>query len=356
MKIIHIIFNDKFIKPFIDFIEKHFDRDEHLFVFMDGNDEKVFPIPEADNILNINNKYSGKKNILKLSHILNPLLEDADKVILHSLFSHNLIFYLYLHQQYLKKCYWVLWGGDLYTDITRQKTLRNAFRRYIKSRVIKQMGGLITYIREGDFELTQKYYGTQAKCYESFFYLSNLYEEYDIKPKKHTTINIQVGNSADPTNNHIEIFEKLKKYKNKDIKIIAPLSYSSPENAKKVIKIGKQIFGDKFEPLTDFMPFEKYLELLGEIDIAIFNHKRQQAMGNITTLLGLGKKVYVRRDETPWKMFNKLQIKVYDTTLDISIDTIDEDVKEENQKKVKAYFSEENLVKHWEQILGKVDA
>ncbi len=355
MKIIHIINNDKFIKPFIDFIEKNFDKEEHLFIFMFGADDKVFQIPKADNILNINNQYRGKKNILKLSHILNPLLKDADKVILHSLFSGNLIFYLYLHQKYLKKCYWVLWGGDLYSSITTKKTLRNAFSRYRKSRVIKQMGGLINYIREGDFEVAQEWYGTEAECYESFFYPSNLYEEYDIKPKKHTTINIQVGNSADPTNNHIEVFEKLEKYKDEDIKIIVPLSYSSPENAKKVIKVGKQIFGDKFESLTEFMPFEEYLELLGEIDIAIFNHKRQQAMGNITTLLGLGKKVYVRSNETPWKMFNKLQIKVYDTTLNISIDTIDKNTKEENQKRVKAYFSEENLVKHWKHILGNID-
>ena len=140
MKIIHIIHNDKFIKPFIDFIEKNFDKDEHLFVFMDGADEKVFQIPKADNILNINNLYPGKKNTLKLSHILNPLLEDADKVILHSLFSGDLIFYLFLHQKYLKKCYWVLWGGDLYSSITAKKTLRNAFGRYTRSRVIKQMG------------------------------------------------------------------------------------------------------------------------------------------------------------------------------------------------------------------------
>lgn len=353
MKIVHIINNDKFIKPFIDFIEKNFDKNEHLFVFMYGADEKVFPIPKADNILNINNQYTGKKNIFKLSKILNPLFEDADKIILHSLFSAQLIFYLYLHQKYLKKSYWVLWGGDLYTNITTKQTLRNAFHRYRKSRVIKQLGGIITYIREGDFEVVKKCYGTHAECYESFFYPSNLYKSYEINPKRDTTINILIGNSSDPTNNHIEVFEKLKKYQNENIKIIVPLSYGNQENAKKVISIGNQIFEDKFEPLTEFMPFEKYLELLGKIDIAIFNHKRQQAMGNITTLLGLGKKVYLRHGETPWKMFNKLQIKVYDTTLDISILPIDEDVREENQNRVKAYFTEENLAKHWTQIFYK---
>jgi len=353
MKIVHIIHNDKFIRPFIDFIENNFDKNEHLFVFLDGSDEKNFPIPKTDNVLNINNQYGGKKNIFKLSQILNPLLDDTDKIVLHSLFSVNLVFYLYLHQKYLKKCYWVLWGGDLYASINKPKPLKRKLNRYIKSRVIKKMGAIITYIKEGDYQVAQKYFTTKAKCYESFFYPSNLYEEYDIKPKEHTTINIQIGNSADPTNNHIEVFEKLKKYKDEDIKIIVPLSYGKPENATKVIEIGKQIFGNKFQALTAFMPFREYLELLGEIDIAIFNHNRQQAMGNITTLLGLGKKVYVRNGQTPWKMFNKLQIKVYDTTLDISIDTIDKNITTENQKRVKAYFSKENLVKQWEQILAK---
>ena len=358
MKIVHIVNNDKFIKPFIDFIEKYFDKDEHLFVFMYGFDDKDFSIPKADNILNINNQYLGKKNILKLSHILAPLMRDADKVILHSLFSDDLIFYLYLHQKYLKKCYWVMWGGDLYSYMSTKKTLKNAFARHRKFRVVKQMGGLITYIRKGDYELAQKWYGAEGKCYESFFYPSNKYEAYDIKPKKHTTINIQIGNSADFTNNHIDVFKKLEKYKDEDIKVIVPLSYGNhgaKEYLEEVINKGIEIFGDKFVPLTEYMPFEKYLELLAEIDIAVFNHKRQQAMGNITTLLGLGKKVYVRSGETPWKMFEELGIKVYDTSLELSIDPIEEDIKKENQKRVKEYFSEENLAKHWKEILGKIN-
>jgi len=46
------------------------------------------------------------------------------------------------------------------------------------------------------------------------------------------------------------------------------------------------IFREKFKPLVDFIPFDEYLNLLAKVDIAIFNHKRQQTMGNITTLLG----------------------------------------------------------------------
>ena len=46
------------------------------------------------------------------------------------------------------------------------------------------------------------------------------------------------------------------------------------------------------------MPFNQYLEFLGKIDIAIFNHRRQQGFGNAITLLGLGKKVYLNSVST----------------------------------------------------------
>lgn len=182
-----------------------------------------------------------------------------------------------------------------------------------------------------------------------YVYPSNLYKEYDIKPKEHSTINIQLGNSADPTNNHLDVLNKLVKYKDENIKIFTPLSYGDQEYAKDVIAKGKELFGDKFVALTDFMPFEKYLEFLGSIDIAIFAHKRQQAMGNTITLLRLGKKVYMRSDITPWQLFNDIDVKVFDVD-NIGIDTMDEQTKMKNIRKVKEYFSQENYLKQLQNL------
>ncbi|WP_309499589.1 TDP-N-acetylfucosamine:lipid II N-acetylfucosaminyltransferase [Sulfurovum sp.] len=347
-KIVHIINNDKFIKPFMEFIENNFEGNEHLFVFLYGGDERNFPIPKANNVININNKYIGKKNILRLAKVLNQLMLNAEKVILHGLFSYDLINYLYLHQKFLKKCYWVMWGGDLYSHVLSSKTIGNAFGRHRKKTVIRRIVGLITYIK-GDYELAQKWYGAQGEYYECFMYPSNLYKEYGMKPKEHSTITIQVGNSADPTNNHIEVFNKLEKYKYKDIKIIVPLSYGNQDYAKEVIEQGKKIFGVKLVPLTEFIPFDKYLDILSNIDIAIFNHNRQQAMGNIITLLGLGKKVYMRHDITPWKMFEDTGINVFDVS-NVKIDLLSEDTKKQNQQKVKEYFSKENYLRQLDKL------
>jgi hypothetical protein len=129
-------------------------------------------------------------------------------------------------------------------------------------------------------------------------YPSNLYKEYQVPAKQHTGINILVGNSADPSNNHLDVLDKLEAHKNENIKIYVPLSYGN-----QVIAEEKKRFGDKFIPRTEMMPFQNYLEFMGLIDIAIFNHKRQQAIGNTITLLGLRKKVFIRSDVVQWQFF-----------------------------------------------------
>lgn len=333
-KVVHIINNDKFANSFIKFIEKYFNDNEHLYIFLYGEDQEKFSIPQKNNVLNINNQYNKINNIVTLSKILTPYIKKADKVILHSIYTRNLIIYLFTHQKYLIKCYHVMWGGDFYFPEKQN---------WIKKQVIKNMGHFITYIH-GDYKLAQKWYGAKGNYHECFMYPSNLYKEYDIKPKSHKTINIQVGNSADPTNNHLEVFEKLEKYKDDDIRIIVPLSYGNQEYAKEVIAQGQKIFGDKFEPLTEFMSFEKYLDLLAEIDIAIFNHNRQQAMGNTITLLGLGKKVFMRDDITPWKTFENIEVSVFNIN-NLTLDLLDEEIKQQNQQRIKEYFSKENYLK-----------
>lgn len=332
-QILHVMILDKFLPPFIDFVDKHFGRQNHHYVFITSK-KYGFGLTPKHNVEFLHTNDDIFITLLKY-------MRDAKKIILHGLWRDKVDRLLYFNQELLKKCYWVMWGGDFYFPKTRSK---------IRHEVIKNMGHFITYIK-GDYELAQKWYGAKGKYHECFMYPSNLYKEYDIKQKEHTTTNIQLGNSADPTNNHIDVLNQLIKYKNEDIKIFAPLSYGDQKYAQDVIKKGKELFGDKFIPLIEFTPFEKYLEFLADIDIALFAHKRQQAMGNIITLLGLGKKVYMRSDITPWQLFDSLDVKVYDIA-NIEMDVVDERIKKENQKRIKEYFSEENYLKQLKKLFG----
>lgn len=106
--------------------------------------------------------------------------------------------------------------------------------------------------------------------------------------------NILVGNSATPTNNHIELLEQIAgQVVLADRKIIAPLSYGDPHYRDQVIKIGKKMFGDAFVPLTEFMPIAQYISTIRSCGFVMMNHLRQQALGNICMAMLMGAKIYL---------------------------------------------------------------
>ncbi|WOH38985.1 TDP-N-acetylfucosamine:lipid II N-acetylfucosaminyltransferase [Thalassotalea fonticola] len=348
-KILHIICNDKFIDHFYNLINQQFNKDCHSFIYLNDASPEEYPIPEAKNVININNQFIGPKKIWGLIKFIKPHFCHADKVIIHGLFSINLIRFLFFYQYFLKKCFWVMWGGDLYApQLSKSKSLKARINLFIAKKVKGKFKGYVTYLR-GDFELAQKLYNAKGEFHECIMYPSNLYKEFQL-PKKHSNIRtILVGNSADISNLHAEIFNKLSSLEDQNFEIICPLSYGSKKYAKYVSELGISMFSGRFKPLMTFMPFEDYLKLLSEVDIAIFAHKRQQAMGNTITLLGQGKTVYMRNDVTPFTLFKELDISVFDFN-EFELGLCDELTVNKNQKNVKNYFSEKNLVKQLQNI------
>jgi len=333
--IAHIAVGDKFIEPFIQFIENHFDSKDHLFLI---SPMALYKVKPRSNVVMLDERMGRLRKMAEWSKAMNK----ADKIILHGLFDIRIINLLCLQPWLLKKCYWVMWGGDLYHYKLRGRGIRSDIQEAKRAFVIKRMGHLVTYIK-GDYELAQKWYGARGEYHTCLMYPSNLYKDYVVPPKQGDTVNILVGNSADPTNNHAEIFEKLMPNKDQNIRIICPLSYGIAEYSDRIVKLGAELFGDKFSPLLDFMPFENYMELLGQIDVAVFAHKRQQAMGNTITLLGLGKKIYMRSDVTSWTIFNEQGIKVFDVDK-LDLKPIEEDLRKKNQARIKSIFTEVALV------------
>jgi hypothetical protein len=134
----------------------------------------------------------------------------------------------------------------------------------------------------------------------------------------------------------------LETYKNENIELVVPLSYGNKRYAAEVVAEGTRRFGEKFVPLTDFMPFQHYLALLGKVDIAVFNHHRQQAMGNTISLLGLKKTVFLNPGTTQWDFFQEKNIQVLDLQT-FSLRSLSAAEKHDNEQKIEAYFSAENL-------------
>lgn len=336
-KVLHIGNYENFIPPFIEIVKDNFDFSKHFFLFT--GDVLGGEIKKYKNVSIMKKSIFSRINYyLKII----VMMHKSKKVILHGLFDNKLAIILFFAPWLLKKCYWVMWGGDLYVYQLGVRNWKWKLREFFRRPVIKKMGYLVTYIK-GDYELAQNWYGARGDYKECLMYTSNLYRAYEVPKKKSQSINLLIGNSADPSNNHLEIFDKLDDYKDQNIKIYTPLSYGNKEYAIKVAAEGEKRFGSKFVAMKDFMQFSEYLEFLGEIDIAIFNHKRQQAMGNTITLLSLGKKVYMRNDVTQWQFFKSHNITIYNIEK-LMITPLDQSVLDENKIHLSEYMSENNLI------------
>jgi len=335
--ILHIIRNDKFIPRFIDFMEEHIsDFGRHVFfIFGDTNQ---YQIRRRPNVLIV----SELKKSMRAINLIRYMAR-AEKIILHGLFIDQITLLLAFQSWLLKKCYWIIWGGDLYRYRNRYSIWNPRLFIYevLHAFVIKRVGHLVTYMK-GEYESAVKIYGAKGEYHECFTYPSNLYRQIVCESRKNSTINIQIGNSATETNQHIEILGMLSEIKDCDIRLFLPLSYGDEDYAKKVIAYGKSVFNDKFVPMTDFLPFDEYINFQSQVDIAIFNHDRQQAFGNTIALLGMGKKVYMNKETTSWRALRGLGLNIFDIK-QFDLTPISSVLAEENRNIISKYFSEDNL-------------
>ena len=134
-------------------------------------------------------------------------------------------------------------------------------------------------------------------------------EVYHIKKAN----NILIGNSGSPSNNHVDAFSKVAKYKQVGQKIIVPLSYGGKKDyIDFVLEKGNSYFGNDFIPILDFMPLIDYKKLISSCGYAVFNHRRQQALGNINTMGYFGAKLFLNSESPIFKYFKRQGVKIFD--------------------------------------------
>ena len=344
-KNLHVCTLNKFIPPFWKMVQAQFSMKDQKFWIKGDFDQ--YPMPDSPSIYKARNGTAGL-SYLKLAKEMNL----ADKIILHGLFDIRIVLLLWMMPWIHAKCYWVLWGGDLYVKRNGPKNLRWKIKEFFKAPIIKNLRAIITTV-PGDYDLARKWYKTKADFIHSLMYGSHVARRHEVKNKKNPNIiNIQIGNSADPENRHAEAFHMIQDLiKDRVLNIYCPLSYGDQRYAQETARIGREMFGSYFNSMTRFMTFDEYNKYLSSVDVAIFNHRRQQAMGNIVGLLSMGKTVYLRPSETPFQYFKKLGIVVRNIE-DIGCGIYllsDEEVKN-NVTLMQDFFSEEKLVQSWEAI------
>lgn len=316
LNIIHFVKDEKFIDSLIEMMDRTNSDVTNHFVLITLHRNYCF-------------KYIKKKNrirIIKPQQVLVYMKEwKANVVILHSLYS---IYPLLLVKfpPYVK-IVWFAWGYDIYTTIYGHKPLievKQLYHEETKKTVcnnrcfnIKSIAvSLRNLFLKGKVELLLSridyFSGVIPEEYEliknnesnTFFRAKPLSFNYtDINspicaeninaPYVHGH-NIQLGNSGDFSNNHIDCMKLLQTINLGGKEIYVPLSYAGTKQYReKVTAYGEQIWGDKFVSLKNFMPLNEYNRTLNTCSYAIFCHERQQAMGNIFTSLWNGCTVFL---------------------------------------------------------------
>jgi hypothetical protein len=131
--------------------------------------------------------------------------------------------------------------------------------------------------------------------------------------------NILIGNSSTYASNHLDAFNKLNGFTLSDRKIIVPLSYGDTTYGKEIEHIGQELFNKNFIAQKEYVNIDKYNEILNSCSIAIFNHIRQQALGNIIICLWLGIRVYLNEKGALFKELKTMRLPVFSIQSDLVV-------------------------------------
>lgn len=360
MPILHISGDRNFISDSKKIFERYFPQ-ENIFI-INSKTEKLNVITNSNGMV-VMDLYN-KENYPKILNIC--LNKNVDKLVIHGMapYMYHLIKFLKKHLSF--KIFWIYWGYELYQTIGYDKGYKltdNNFNPFNKLsyysinkfskifRIIigryypkyyKKLFNIVDYFcfwNKLDYELLQKYYKTNLK-YRFFAYGAN---EKTISTNNNApefsdtqSYKIMINHQASLFGNHRTVFKIIQEIdKNNQYEKIVPLSYGSNGIKEYVLKIGRHFFKEKFVAILNLLPREKYFDLIKTVDVAIFGQRRQEASGNISTLLKNGVKIFLRNDNNLLQFYREKGYIIY---------SIEDDLKDLNS--LKPLTIEEKLHNH----------
>lgn len=183
--------------------------------------------------------------------------------------------------------------------------------------------------------------------------------DYGLKPipQKNEALNVLLGNSSDPTGNHLDAIMFLAGRLEKDSQIYCLLSYGDSASRDWTIAYGRKVFGDRFHPVLDFMQKDEFVSFMLSMDIVIEYHNRSQAAGNIITALTLGKPVFMKPTSTFFSHLNAIGVSSVHSVRQIGECDLREIIKAaqnnktENTRLIRLEYSDETRLKHLKALL-----
>lgn len=349
MKVVHLVKQEKFVDTIINFFDQC--SVDNFYLVVENDSIFSITLERVENVFFIKNENEFNEKIKEI----NPVV-----LIIHSLPFQGK-FYKFLDDKII--LIWSSWGWDFYRDkyfdffsskpakisLYRKKTrflmlgyfLSSLIRR-ILAPLIKEQFNYSDFFTKIDYlslilpneQIFLRQKGINKPYFQIKYINSELLKStssnYSPPPLGD---NILVGNSASFENNHIDIFFRLKAMIAENRKVIVPLSYGLKKYADILNKKGYSFFGDSYLPLTTYLPLKDYNNIIKSCSYAIFGHLRQQAVGNITTCLQHGVKVYLYKNGVLYKFFKSLGCFIYSIEEDLSYNSLLNPLSKEKQRK-----------------------
>ena len=132
---------------------------------------------------------------------------------------------------------------------------------------------------------------------------------------------ILLGNSGDPSNNHVDVLRVLKKRKIR-MPLYLPMAYSNERYYDKFIRKMVSKMPNKSFIQSDVVSFDEYKKRVKCCRVGVFGHLRQQSIGNISMCIAQGSKVFLYKDGVPYKYFKSQGFVVFSLEDDLSNEAI----------------------------------
>lgn len=322
---IHLVKDEKFINDSIVTFEKYYPG-KNVFIVNGKEEERRYVTPK-DNVIFMLHSDANLLNCIQQKHSL----DDVQKinVLVHFLTRASAYCALNIKKHYhVAVLYWIFYGADLYSYLEvnnkydlydyRVKSLQTILREKIglwlgRHRYMDDFCRTLDYFcfwNYYDYQLLCKYIKTNAK-FRLFFYIS--YTNREIRKKStNKDLNVLVNHSASLTGNHITVLKKLHTLSiNDNARLLFPLSYGSKKNIALIKDSADKLFPNQCIFIEEYMPLDKYYELINNCQCAIMGHRRQEAGGNINFLLKHGKKIFLRDENSLLNYYRDLGCYVY---------------------------------------------
>lgn len=342
-------------RTLLELLDRHVDLDQHDFYFGFGHrDKERSPIQ-----LKLQRRIFHMRNLLSLFRLISSL-RNYKWVYFHYLSYDPTLIFWFFQRKRLRMSTWVIWGNDIYSYYRRNNNFRTRLYEYCRRSIIASFPEIAAFVEE-DVVFVKEKYNSRAEYIPILYPIPGRLENLKIISEdsfQNDKPVFMLGNSADPSNFHIEMLDAISKYGRGKFRVICPLSYGgNPQYIKEVINKGTECFGSEFVPLLQILNSTDYATILRQVDIVLMNHNRQQGLGNILALMYLGKKVYIRTNISSYYFFKRHDCEIYDINLigKVPLDEVLSPVldKQKNITVIESILDEKNSLNLWIQLFNR---